>query len=233
MSTLALRSQVRLLAAALLVAAAGPLAPSSASAAPPVELFFSEYVEGSSNNKALEIYNGTGAAIDLAAGGYSVQMFFNGDATAGLTINLTGTVAAGDVYVVAQSRRQRRDPGPGRPDQRVRLVQRRRRRGAAEGHDVIDVIGQIGFDPGTEWGTGLTSTADNTLRRKPADLRRRPQRHRRLRPGRRVGRLRAPTPSTGSARTPSTCSAPTPRPRSRRRRPRTAPRTWPLTPTSP
>ena len=42
------------------------------------DLFFSEYVEGSSNNKALEIYNGTGAPIDLAAGGYSVQMFFNG-----------------------------------------------------------------------------------------------------------------------------------------------------------
>jgi predicted extracellular nuclease len=31
---------------------------------------------------------------------------------------------------------------------------------------VIDSIGQIGVDPGTEWGTGLTSTADNTLRRK-------------------------------------------------------------------
>ena len=58
------------------------------------ELFFSEYIEGSSNNKALEIYNGTSGAIDLAAGGYNVQIFFNGSATAGLTINLTGTVAA-------------------------------------------------------------------------------------------------------------------------------------------
>jgi len=29
------------------------------------------------------------------------------------------------------------------------------------------VIGQIGNDPGTQWGTGLTSTQDNTLRRKP------------------------------------------------------------------
>jgi predicted extracellular nuclease len=37
------------------------------------DLFFSEYIEGSSNNKALEIYNGTGAAIDLAAAGYVVQ----------------------------------------------------------------------------------------------------------------------------------------------------------------
>lgn len=28
--------------------------------AQPTELFFSEYIEGSSNNKAIEIYNGTG-----------------------------------------------------------------------------------------------------------------------------------------------------------------------------
>ena len=32
-------------------------------------LLISEYAEGSSNNKAVEIYNGTGAAVDLAAGG--------------------------------------------------------------------------------------------------------------------------------------------------------------------
>ncbi|MDT9111101.1 hypothetical protein, partial [Escherichia coli] len=35
-----------------------------------------------------------------------------------------------------------------------------------KGTTTLDVIGQIGVDPGTEWGTGLTSTADNTLRRK-------------------------------------------------------------------
>ena len=34
---------------------------------------------------------------------------------------------------------------------------------------MLDVIGQIGSDPGSQWGTGLTSTADNTLRRK-ADI---------------------------------------------------------------
>ena len=44
----------------------------------PTELFFSEYIEGSSNNKALEIFNGTGAGINLARRRYSVQMFFNG-----------------------------------------------------------------------------------------------------------------------------------------------------------
>src|SRR6266508_4746914 len=41
------------------------------------------------------------------------------------------------------------------------------RKGGATG-PVLDVIGQVGFDPGSEWGSDLTSTADNTLRRMPA-----------------------------------------------------------------
>jgi hypothetical protein len=133
------------------------------------DLFFSEYVEGSSNNKALEIYNNTGAAVDLAAAGYVVQMYFNGNTTAGLTIPLTGTVANGDVFVLAQSSAssvilaqadQTNGSGWFNGDDAVVL-----RKGGASGA-VVDAIGQIGFDPGTEWGTGLTSTADNTLRRK-------------------------------------------------------------------
>ena len=40
------------------------------------ELFISEYVEGGNNNKALELYNPTDAAIDLSA--YSVGRFSNG-----------------------------------------------------------------------------------------------------------------------------------------------------------
>jgi predicted extracellular nuclease len=31
---------------------------------------------------------------------------------------------------------------------------------------VVDAIGQVGFDPGSQWGTGDASTADNTIRRK-------------------------------------------------------------------
>lgn len=135
-------------------------------AAAPTELFFSEYIEGSSNNKALEIYNGTGAPVNLATGSYKVQMYFNGSASAGLTINLTGAVADGDVYVVAQSTAnatilaqadQTNGAGWFNGDDAVVLV---------KGATIIDVIGQTGFDPGAEWGTGLTSTADNTLRRK-------------------------------------------------------------------
>jgi predicted extracellular nuclease len=151
---------------AMLAAIVGA-APQRALAAAP-DLFFSEYIEGSSNNKALEIYNGTGGAINLGTGGYNVQMFFNGSATAGLTINLTGTVADGDVYVVAQASAaaailtqadQTNGSGWFNGDDAVVL-----RKGTA----VIDVIGVIGFDPGTEWGTGLVSSADNTLQRKAA-----------------------------------------------------------------
>ena len=158
----------RFLPALLAVAAIVPLVFALGSAnAQPTELFFSEYVEGTSNNKALEIYNGTGAPVNLAAGNYTVQMFFNGSAAAGLTISLTGTVAAGDVYVLAQSAAspiilaqadQTNGAGWFNGDDAVALL---------KGGAVVDSIGQRGFDPGTEWGSGLTSTADNTLRRKP------------------------------------------------------------------
>ena len=151
------------LAALFFLAFAGGPAPAQAQ---PTELFFSEYVEGTSNNKALEIFNGTSAAVNLGTAGYNVQMFFNGNPSATLTINLTGTVAAGGVFVLAQSSasapilavaNQTNGSGWFNGDDAVAL-----RRGTT----IVDVIGQIGFDPGTEWGTGLVSTADNTLRRK-------------------------------------------------------------------
>jgi hypothetical protein len=44
------------------------------------ELFFSEYLEGSGNNKALEIYNPTGNPIDL--GSYRMIRYDNGNITA-------------------------------------------------------------------------------------------------------------------------------------------------------
>ena len=43
------------------------------------QLFISEYVEGSGNNKALEIYNPTASAIDLS--GYRIERFSNGSGT--------------------------------------------------------------------------------------------------------------------------------------------------------
>jgi predicted extracellular nuclease len=144
------------------------LAAAPARAADPTELFFSEYIEGTSNNKALEIFNGTATPVDLGAGSYNVQMHFNGNPVATLTINLAGTIAPGGTFVLAHASA---DP--------VILAAAHQTNGAGwfngddavvlrKGTTAIDVIGQIGFDPGSEWGTGLTSTADNTLRRKTA-----------------------------------------------------------------
>ncbi|HXV57647.1 MAG TPA: Ig-like domain-containing protein [Gaiellaceae bacterium] len=158
---------LRLPLACILAAVLAPLLFGLGSArAAPTDVFFSEYIEGTSNNKALEIYNGTGAPVNLATGNYVVQMFFNGSSAAGLTIALTGTVAPGDVYVLAQSA-----AGP------AILAQADQTNGAGwfngddavvllRGSTIVDSIGQVGFDPGSEWGSGLTSTADNTLRRK-------------------------------------------------------------------
>lgn len=65
------------------------------------ELFFSEYVEGTSNNKALEIINITGSAIDLSA--YSIKRQTNGAGAWSSGLNLTGNLDDGSVYVITNS----------------------------------------------------------------------------------------------------------------------------------
>lgn len=127
-------------------------------------VYFSEYVEGSSNNKALEIFNSGDSAIDL--NGYKIEMYFNGNTTAATTINLVGTLPSLGVFVIAHSSanasilskaNQTNSSSWFNGDDAIVLK---------NGTTVLDVIGQVGVDPGTEWGNGLTSTADNTLRRK-------------------------------------------------------------------
>ena len=154
------------IAAASLLAVSLAASPAVAEEAAPTDLIISEVIEGSSNNKAIEIANPTALTVDLAA--YSVVMYFNGSATAGLTIPLTGTVAAGDVHVVAQASAvpailavadQTNGSGWFNGDDAIVL---------RHGLEPIDSFGQVGLDPGTEWGTGLVSTADNTLRRAAA-----------------------------------------------------------------
>jgi predicted extracellular nuclease len=142
------------------------MTPAEPAQADTAELFFSEYIEGSSYNKALEIYNGTGAAVDLAAGEYSIFMSFNGGSST-YTINLTGTVADGDVYVVA----------PTNAVLQAILDAADQLQGTTwfNGDDAIvlqksgvpvDVIGQVGVDPGDYWGAAPVSTQNTTLRRK-------------------------------------------------------------------
>jgi hypothetical protein len=63
------------------------------------DLFISEYVEGWSNNKALEIYNPTNQTIDLS--GYFVSRYRNGlnQAEVENSVQLTGMIAPYSTYV--------------------------------------------------------------------------------------------------------------------------------------
>lgn len=128
------------------------------------EPFISEYVEGSSNNKALEIYNPADVALDLT--GYSIKVFSNGAITAGKTVPLSGTLAAkstlvltdtGSVAALAAKSNMTFGSSNFNGDDAIALY---------KGADLIDVFGQIGVDPGTSWGSNNNFTHDRTLVRK-------------------------------------------------------------------
>ena len=129
------------------------------------ELFISEYIEGSSSNKCIEIYNGTGASVNLS--GYQLLFYFNGSSSAGTTINLSGTVADGDVWVVCDNDASSSFVGQSdqisfstfyNGDDAVVL---------AKNGTAIDIIGRIGEDPGSDWSVSGNSTQDHTLVRNP------------------------------------------------------------------
>lgn len=129
-------------------------------------LLISEYVEGSSNNKYLELYNGTGSSIDLGGQNFSAEVYANGSLTPTSVIFLNGMVAPGDVFVLAHTGATAWN---GTPDQLSGGLN-------YNGNDAValrkagvltDLIGNIGCMPDVEWGAGNLSTADNTIRRKP------------------------------------------------------------------
>ena len=60
------------------------------------DLFFSEYIEGSGQNKALEIYNPTPNSIDLS--NYHIYRYVNGSTTPGDTLYMSGMLLPGDTY---------------------------------------------------------------------------------------------------------------------------------------
>jgi len=156
-------------AAGGLLVVVGALAPvSHVMAATGDELFISEYVEGSGTNQAIEIFNPTDTPMSLSASGYRLEFYANGSTSVTGGVLLIGVIQPGGTWVVVPS------------DASAELKAKANQTFAPsafwfDGNDAvalthngsaIDIIGQIGFDPGEEWGTGLTSTRDDTLRRK-------------------------------------------------------------------
>ncbi|MEN1727569.1 MAG: hypothetical protein AAGJ52_03935, partial [Pseudomonadota bacterium] len=128
-------------------------------------VFISEYVEGSSFNKSIELYNDGATAFDLTGGDCSLNGYQNGGSTIGWDVDLTGSVPPQGTFVISNTQ----------ASQDILNVTDQTGSVDFNGDDAVefacggasvDVIGQIGFDPGSEWGTGDTSTQNNTIRRK-------------------------------------------------------------------
>lgn len=62
------------------------------------DLFISEYIEGNANNKAIELYNPTPFPINL--GPYVIETYNNSATTPTNSLNLSGVIESGDVYVI-------------------------------------------------------------------------------------------------------------------------------------
>jgi hypothetical protein len=128
-------------------------------------LIISEYVEGSGDNKCIEVYNGTGAAIDLATSNYKIRVYYNGN-TSYDEISLNGTGVANTIinnnstFVICHTACsytgtcQRNDFLSYNGDDAIAL---------ANGATILDVVGQIGTDPGAGWGTSPCRTFNATL----------------------------------------------------------------------
>jgi len=130
------------------------------------DLFFSEYLEGASNNKAIEIYNPTNAPISLS--NYVIYRYNNGSPTPTDSLFMPKTIAPGGVYVAGNPTAIAAITGISDTMHTITFF---------NGDDamalkkistgqIIDVIGLIGNDPGTNWVVGTGATSEFTLVRK-------------------------------------------------------------------
>ncbi len=125
------------------------------------DLFISEYVEGKGNNKAVEIYNGTGKEVNLS--GYSVKLYINGQTTVNSSLSLTGTLADQGTYIVVNSGAAEALKSKGNISHSTATFNGNDAVALYKGDNLIDVVGKIGENPGTEWKLGDYSTLDKTL----------------------------------------------------------------------
>ena len=156
-------------AAGGLLVVVGALVPvSHAVAATGDDLFISEYVEGMGTNQAIEIFNPTDTPMSLSASGYRLEFYANGSSTVTGGVVLIGTIQPGGTWVVVPTDASDALKAKANQTFSFSAFWFDGNDAAALTHSgvAIDIIGQIGFDPGNEWGTGLTGTRDHTLRRK-------------------------------------------------------------------
>ena len=156
-------SKLGLLLVLGMFAALLPTGAASVAFAADPEPLFTQYVEGGGYNKAIEIGNVAGS--DIAVDGYVLELYSNGSATVSQSVTLSGVIAAGDVFVVAHGSAAAEILGVAdlesssvanwNGDDAVVLRN-------ASG-DVVDSIGEVGFDPGSQWGDSALGTKDNTL----------------------------------------------------------------------
>lgn len=140
----------------------------SLSAPATANLVISEYVEGSSYNKAVELFNNSTTPLSLD--GYTLSLYSNGNTDANNTFDLTGELAANSTYVIVNGNasaelKEKADQLSAvtnfNGDDALVLTQ---------GSVVIDSFGQRGVDPGSFWSEGGVKTQNKTLRRKETEL---------------------------------------------------------------
>ena len=126
------------------------------------ELFISEYVEGSSFEKYIEIYNPTPNPVDLAM--YELRLYSNGAASPSTISNLGqgGVLQSGAVAVFKNSQATADGVVIGavnhNGDDAFELFN-------LATQSTADIFGVLGNDPGSAWTAPGYSTANMTLRR--------------------------------------------------------------------
>lgn len=134
------------------------------------QLVFSEYVEGSGNNKFIEISNVSGASVNL--GGYEFRAYHNGAVSPSYTANLSSaqaTLADGaSIVLYHPSQTAIASPGANFFALSPNVVWFNGD-DALEIYDTlsagsVDIFGRIGEDPGSQW-ININRTRDRTLRR--------------------------------------------------------------------
>ena len=130
------------------------------------DLIISEYIEGESHNKAIEIHNPSPLAIDLAS--YSLELYNNGATEPNQVLDLQGQILPGDVYVVGNSQSVAYLQNIADVTSQVTWYNGNDALVLIKNGEAIDVLGIVGVDPGDPWTVSSGGAmAEYTLVRKP------------------------------------------------------------------